>query len=186
MRLNARMKHRSRSILQQRILGLSALACAILFFAYDLVADWLYEDEYGSFHFITELVVFIGVSVALVLGLRDLHRLRVRLNHEERRNRLFSTVLAESIDERMAEWRVTRSERDVAWFIIKGFRFSEIAKFRGVKESTARLQATSLYAKAGVSGRAEFVAEIFQPLLMSIPNDSSPCEERAGSETEAN
>ncbi len=163
----------------------TVLACAILFFAYDLVADWLYEDEYGSFHFITELVVFIGVSIALVLGLRDLRRLRVRLNREERRNRLFSTALAESIDERMAEWRMTRSERDVAWFIIKGFRFSEIARIRGVKESTARLQATSLYAKAGVSGRAEFVAEILQPLLMSIPSDSSPREEGPDSGREA-
>lgn len=179
------MKRKSRGILQQRILALSALACAILFFAYDLVVDWLHEDEYGLFHFITELVVFIGVSMALVLGLRDLRRLRARLNREERRNRLFSTALAESIDERMAGWRMTRSERDVAWFIIKGFRFSEIARIRGVKESTARLQATSLYAKAGVNGRAEFVAEILQPLLMSIPNDSSPCGKRAGSETEA-
>ena len=37
------------------------------------------------------------------------------------------------------------------------------------KESTPRLHATSVYAKAGVSGRAEFVAEIFQPLLMTMP-----------------
>ena len=62
---------------------------------------------------------------------------------------------------------MTRSEKDTAWLIIKGYRFSEIAEIRNVKESTARLQATSLYAKAGVSGRAEFVAEMFLPLLLS-------------------
>ena len=174
------MKPGSRGIVQRRILALVALAGAILFFAYDLVADWLYEDEYGSFHFLVELVVFVGVSMALVLGLRDLRRLHVRLNREEHRNRLFSTVLAESIDEQMDDWRMTRSEKDVAWFIIKGYRFAEIAKIRGVKESTARLQATSLYAKADVNGRAEFVAEILQPLLTSIPSDPSPREESAG------
>ena len=87
--------------------------------------------------------------------------------------RALSTALAESIDDQMDEWRMTRSEKDVAWFIIKGCRFSEIAELRSVKESTARLQATSVYAKAGVSGRAEFVAEVFQPLLMDIPSDPS-------------
>ncbi len=72
----------------------------------------------------------------------------------------------------MEEWKLTRSEKDVAWLIIKGYRFSEIAKARGVRENTARLQATSLYSKAGVHGRAEFVAEIIQPLLISVQDDS--------------
>ena len=84
----------------------------------------------------------------------------------------------------MDEWRLTRSEKDVAWLIIKGYRFSEIAQTRGVKENTPRLQATSIYAKAGVSGRAEFVAEIFQPLLLSISQDSSQDETVPEVETE--
>ncbi len=183
MRATGSMKPRPRAIIRRHILALAALAIAILFFAYDIVADWLYEDEYGTFHFLVELVVFVGVSMALIFGLRDLRRLRVRLNREEHRNRLFSTALAESIDEQLDEWRMTRSEKDVAWFIIKGYRFAEIARIRGVKESTARLQATSLYAKADVNGRAEFVAEIIQPLLMSIPSDSSPRDSEAGGRT---
>jgi len=65
---------------------------------------------------------------------------------------------------------LTKGEKDIAWLVLKGYRFSEIARFRGVKESTPRLQATSIYAKAGVKGRAELVAEILQPLLVSIPN----------------
>ncbi len=171
-------------VVHHRVLALAALAGTILFFAYDILADWLYEDEFGSVHFIVEFIVFVGVSLALAVGLRDLRRVRARLSREERRNRLLSTALAKSIDEQMDVWRMTRSERDVAWFVIKGYRFSEIAEFRGVKESTARLQATSVYAKAGVSGRAEFVAEILQPLLMSIPNVSSSRKERAMSGTD--
>ena len=168
------MNGSSRSIVQRRVLALFALAVAILFFVYDLIADWLYEEEYGTVHFTLELIVFAGVSMALILGVRDLRRLRTELSHEQRRIEVFSTALAESIDIRMDEWRMTPSEKDVAWFIIKGYRFSEIAEARGVKESTARLQGTSLYAKAGVSGRAEFVAEILQPLLASIPVGASP------------
>ena len=178
------MKNSSRGIVQRRVLALVALGVAILFFAYDLVADWLYEEEYGSVHFTLEFIVFVGVSMALVLGVRDLRRLRTQLSHERRRIEVFSTELAESINIQMAEWRMTPSEKDVAWFIIKGYRFSEIAEARGVKESTARLQATSFYAKAGVSGRAEFVAEIIQPLLASIPVGSAPRREGADEESQ--
>ena len=164
--------------IRRRRLELAALAGAIVFFGYDLAVDVLLEGEFGSLHFIIESIVFVGISAALVIGTRDLRSLRESLRREEERNRAFSGELAAVIDERMEEWRLTRSEKDVAWMIIKGYRFTEIAEARGVKESTCRLQATSLYAKAGVSGRAEFVAEIIQPLLMSIPNESSPRKEK--------
>ena len=167
------MKATGRRILKRRAFELAALVGAILFFAYDLVADALFEGEFGSAHFIIELLVFVGVSMALAVGTRDLRRLRARLAGEARRNRALAGALAASINEQMDEWRVTRSEKEVAWMIIKGYRFSEIAAARGVKESTTRLQATSLYAKAGVSGRAEFVGEIIQPLLVSIPEGDS-------------
>ena len=165
-------------MLRGRVFASSLLAMAFLFFVYDLAVDALLEGEFGSPHFVIELVVFAGVSMALVFNVRDIRRLRVRLSWEERRNQSLSGALAETIDEQMDEWQLTRSEKDVAWMVIKGYRFSEIAEARGVKESTPRLQATSVYAKAGVSGRAEFVAEILQPLLMSIP-ESTPREEKA-------
>lgn len=160
-------------IMHARIFALSVLAIAILFFVYDLAVDALVEGEFGTSHFVIEFVVFLGVSIALVLDVRDIRHLRSRLRWEERRNMGLSGALAETIDEQMDEWRLTRSEKDVAWMVIKGYRFSEIAQARGVKESTPRLQATSVYAKAGVSGRAEFVAEILQPLLMSMPESLS-------------
>ena len=160
----------SRSVVIQRILVLALLAGTIFFFVHDLLVDALFEGEFLSLHFILEFIVFLGVSVVLAVNARDLPRLRRRLRREERRNLLFSTALADSINDQMDEWRLTRSEKSVAWYIIKGYRFSEIAYMRGVKESTTRLQATSVYAKAGVSGRAEFVAEILQPLLLTIPS----------------
>ena len=168
----------SRRRIRRRRLELAALAGAIVFFAYDLTADVLLEGEFGSLHFIIESFVFVGITVALVIGTRDLRGLRESLRREAERNRAFSGKLAAVIDERMEEWRLTGSEKDVAWMIIKGYRFAEIAEARGSKESTCRLQATSLYAKAGVSGRVEFVAEIIQPLLMSIPSEPSPRKEK--------
>ncbi len=165
------MRETSRKIIQQRLLALAALTLAILFFLYDLIVDIVIEDELGTTHFIMELIIFLGVTMALLLNARDLGRLRTRLDVEEKRNKVVSQGLADSIAELMDEWRMTSSEKDVAWLIIKGYRFAEIAEARGVKENTTRLQATAIYAKAGVSGRAEFVAEIIQSLLLLLPDE---------------
>ena len=164
------MRDSTKKIVRRRLLALTALAVAILFFLYDLIVDIVIDDELGTTHFIIELIVFLGVTMALLLNARDLGRLRTRLDVEEKRNRAVSQGLADSIDELMDEWRMTGSEKDVAWLIIKGYRFAEIAEARGVKENTTRLQATAIYAKAGVSGRAEFVAEIIQSLLLLLPD----------------
>lgn len=156
---------------KRRMLALAMLALAMLFFAYDLFVDALFEGEFGSPHFVIEAFVFVAVSWTLVVNLRDLIGLSARLEQEQNRNRMLAGELATGIEEQIDAWRLTRSEKEVAWLIIKGFRFAEIADLRGVKETTTRLQASALYAKAGVSGRAEFVAEIVHQLLMPITED---------------
>lgn len=153
------------------MLPLAMLALAMVFFAYDLVVDALFEGEFGSPHFVIEAFVFAAVSWTLVVNLRDLIGLGARLEQEQNRNKLLAGELATGIEEQIDAWGLTRSEKEVAWLIIKGFRFAEIADLRGVKENTTRLQASALYAKAGVSGRAEFVAEIVHQLLMPITED---------------
>ncbi len=173
-----------KSNVRTRIFTLALLAAIILFFIYDLTVDALIEGEVATVHFVLESFVFVGASIALVFGVRDLRRMRERLIWEERRNRGLSGALAEVIGEQMDEWGFTRSEKDVAWLILKGYRFAEIAKLREVKQTTPRLQATSVYAKAGVSGRAEFVAEILQPLLMTIPERSPRSNENRSARTE--
>ncbi|MCY4487296.1 MAG: hypothetical protein OXF11_09305 [Deltaproteobacteria bacterium] len=165
------MNHLFKGVPKRRMLALAMLALAMLFFAYDLVVDALFEGEFGSPHFIIETFVFAAVSWTLVVNLRDLVGLRARLEQEQNRNRVLAGELATRIEEQIDAWRLTRSEKEVAWLIIKGFRFAEIADLRGVKENTTRLQASALYAKAGVSGRAEFVAEIVHQLLMPITED---------------
>ncbi len=154
-------------------LELAMMGSAVLFFSYDLIVDALFEGEFGSPHFIVETLAFTAVSWTLGLNLRDLMGLRARLEQEQSRNKMLAGDLADGIDAQMDEWRLTRSERDIAWLIIKGYRFAEIADLRQVKENTTRLQATSLYAKAGVRGRAEFVAEVVHQLLMPMSEDFS-------------
>ncbi len=148
-----------------------AITAAILFFGYDLVEDAFFDHEYFTVHFIVEVLVFVGVSIALITITRDLIHLRALLDLEKKRNQALSGALADSINVQLKEWQMTHSENEISWLIIKGYSFSEIALLRGVKENTTRYQATSIYSKAGVKGRAEFVAEVFQPLLLTLPDD---------------
>ena len=132
------------------------IACVILFFSYDTATDIILENEFGSLHFIVESIMFLGVSLAL----------------------------AETINNRLDEWEMTNSERNIAWLVIKGYRFYEIAALRGVKESITRLQTSLLYSKAGVSGRSELVAEVVQALLFTT-SDTPASSNRPFSRTPA-
>jgi len=178
------MKTRSRKIIQRRVFAIIAITAAILFFGYDLIEDAFIGHEYFTVHFIVELIVFVGVSIALVISARDLIHLRALLDLEKKRNQALSGAIAESINTQLEEWQMTHSENEISWLIIKGYSFSEIALLRGVKENTTRYQATSIYTKAGVKGRAEFVAEVFQPLLLSIPDEFLTPDQQPATRTE--
>jgi DNA-binding CsgD family transcriptional regulator len=48
---------------------------------------------------------------------------------------------------------------------LKGLDVAEIAEMRGAAAGTVRAQLTRIYAKAGVSGRAQFAAWFVEDLL---------------------
>ena len=60
------------------------------------------------------------------------------------------------------------AEREVALLLLKGLSHREIAAVRAVSERTVREQARSLYAKAGLTGRAALSAFFLEDLLAPI------------------
>lgn len=93
--------------------------------------------------------------------------LELRREAEDWRNRSrkYLQGLSASIDEQLTEWKLTPSEKDVAFLLIKGMSLKEIAHIRETAEKTARVQATAIYAKAGLSGRPELAAFFLEELL---------------------
>ncbi|MBK9030946.1 MAG: helix-turn-helix transcriptional regulator [Myxococcales bacterium] len=73
--------------------------------------------------------------------------------------------LADAIDRQLAAWQLTPSEAEVARLLLKGLSHKEIAGVRDASEATVRQQATSLYRKAGLAGRAELAAFFLEDLL---------------------
>lgn len=76
--------------------------------------------------------------------------------------------LSFSIDEQLSKWELTKSEKEIAFLLLKGFSFKEIGEFRGTTEKTARSQSAVIYSKAGLSNRSQLSAFFLEDLL--LPN----------------
>jgi len=73
---------------------------------------------------------------------------------------------------RFAEWKLTPAEADVAMFALKGCDAAAIAEMRGAATGTVRAQLARVYAKAGVSSRADLVSLFFDDLLDGLGADA--------------
>ena len=68
------------------------------------------------------------------------------------------------INLQMEQWKFSESEKDIGKLIMKGLNMTEIAQIRQTSESTVRQQATSLYRKANVHNRQEFISYFLEDL----------------------
>src|SRR3954464_9050686 len=105
--------------------------------------------------------------------IRDLDLARIQGRQWRDETRALLKGLGEAIDRQFVTWRLTEAERDVGLLILKGLSLKEIAAARVTSERTIRAQARSIYAKAGLSGRAALSAFFLEDLL-------APIERRTG------
>ena len=73
--------------------------------------------------------------------------------------------LASVVTQQFSEWKMTDSEADVGWLLLKGLSLKEIAIVRNTLEKTVRQQASSIYKKSGVPGRHAFSAWFIEDML---------------------
>lgn len=139
------------------------LAIAGIFFIVDLYYDRLEGESW--LHFIPELTVFTLVIFALSYEIVAGNRLRSKLLEHQQQLADLQGQFADTIRQEFQKWQLTQSETEIAWLIVKGFSFAEIAYLRGVKEKTVRQQATSIYAKSGAKNRSELTALFLEDLL---------------------
>lgn len=145
------------------------------------VADIADDLAHGSdaFHIGQELVLLVAALIVSAWLVRDRflkQRQLVALRAELESVRLMPLPengqltnarkqLAEAIRDQFEAWSLTPSEREVGQLLLKGFSLKEIALLRGTVEKTIRQQASSVYHKAGVSGRHAFAAWFLEDLL---------------------
>ena len=165
------MTIRERAVLLTVLLSIFALV------AFDLVIDS--SEGVAVWHLLTEGAVGLVALLGAFYLLKDGFALRQHLKQERalslelrreaedwrNRSRKYLQGLSASIDEQLTEWKLTPSEKDVAFLLIKVMSLKDIAHILETSEKTARVQATAIYAKAGLSGRPELAAFFLEELL---------------------
>jgi len=160
----SRQKHdERRAMVLAAVILLQAVTA--LFFLADVVADLLHDGKLDDIHMWLELLATVALVGGVVFLMVELRRVMTRLATLDRSMRAAQGEMAEVIDAFFTEWGLTPAERDVALMILKGVDNDTIASLRGTAPGTVRAQATAIYAKAGVDGRAQLFSVFMEELL---------------------
>lgn len=112
-----------------------------------------------------ELGAAAGLFLGVVLGALSLWQAHRDRRTAEERLRRASGAFMDLLQERFAEWDLTRAEADVALFAIKGLSTAEIGALRKTSEGTVKAQTNAIYRKAGVSGRSQLLSVFIEDLM---------------------
>jgi len=138
----------------------------ISFFAYDIAIDFS-EGETNSPHFYIELSLVILMAALVVYQLERNLSTQIKLQSATKKLNSIQGEVATAIDQQLSDWVLSPAEKEVAWFMIKGFSFQEIAGFRSVAEKTIHQQAANVYQKAGVGSRHELISGFLEDFVSS-------------------
>ena len=154
------------------VLVVAVQAFCTLFFVWDILAgvvglprrplSWRMRE-------MMEMGAAAGLVLGVALGAVLLFTILRKNRSMETQLRQASGAFAELLEERFRAWGLTPSERDVAWFTIKGLAIADIARVRQTSEGTVKAQSNAIYRKAGVSGRAQLVSLCIEDLIEAGP-----------------
>ncbi len=149
----------------------------VLLSGFDLLSDFLEGTDFS--HVAQEAVIFALSLIAIAWLLFDLRRQAIEI--KSLRSELSAARLTEQtpkkyvldakinlsnvISQQFDEWKLSNSEKDVGWLLLKGLSLKEIATIRDTLEKTVRQQASSIYKKTGLNGRHAFSAWFIEDVL---------------------
>lgn len=126
---------------------------------------------------LTLLLVAVGAlgmfACSLFLQLRRRRRLTTDLERRcgELAERLKANsvsagkLVKDGIDIDFSDWKLSGAESDVAWLMLRGLPFREVAELRGTSERTVRQQAQAIYRKAGLDGRSDLAGRVLERFI---------------------
>ncbi len=155
----------------------AVLAAIVVMVATDLITDF-YEGV-RWWHVLLEGATALAALIGLFLLIRSSFALKHSLAAEKKlsselqseaekwrtQSRKYLEGLSQTIDVQLTQWKLTGSEKEIAFLLLKGLSLKEIAEVRKTTEKTARTQSISIYSKAGLGGRSELAAFFLEDLL---------------------
>jgi DNA-binding NarL/FixJ family response regulator len=163
------------------ILGMVFIqAVGALFFISDIAMSVLGIERQPIDWQVREIME-IGAAVALLIGLVMSGALLVqsqrRLGRAEAQLKRASSAFMDLLEQSFTQWGLTPAERDVAFFVLKGFSTQEIAGFRNTSDGTVKAQTNAIYRKAGVTGRGQLMSLFIDDLIADAlpkPGETPP------------
>jgi DNA-binding NarL/FixJ family response regulator len=137
-----------------------------------------------TLHELFEIAAAIALITGGAMGALLLRQTLRRNRQVETRLKDLSGAFMDHIEARFDEWSLTRAERDVALFALKGCSLHEIATLRATSEGTVKAQTNAIYRKAGVTGRPQLISLFLEDLIDTAPTFSAetspalPCPKR--------
>ena len=136
---------------------------AAVFYIGDVFSD--IADNADNLHVWFEGMVTLSLVAGILFGIVALRRTFALIEDQDRALEVARGALAEVVQAQFKAWGLTPAEADVGLLALKGLDVAEIATLRGAAQGTVRAQLTRIYAKAGVSGRAQFAAHFVEDLM---------------------
>lgn len=170
------------------------LVLIMLFKLLDIVAD--FQLDIPAWHIAQEGILVLLTVIATVYLSHDLMRrsrqvktLAQRLAKADKQIDNMTSQMrsarqeySQAVSSQFTTWGFTKSEQQVAFLLLKGLSFKEIAEVRQTKEKTVRQQASSIYSKADVDGRHTFCAWFMEDFIQEHNQDvatKAPANEAA-------
>jgi DNA-binding CsgD family transcriptional regulator len=118
---------------------------------------------------VLEISAAFGLLIGVALGIYVLRRAILARNQAQLVLARASGAFMDALAARFDDWGLTRAEKDVALFAIKGMSTAEIAALRATSEGTIKAQTNAIYRKAGVTGRAQLISLFIEDLIDRAP-----------------
>ena len=166
------MNHRERWVITAILFGTALVV------GFDLLTDS--REGVRWWHLAAEGAVAVGALIGVIFLLHGSFELKrsleaevlksegLKAEAEEWRKQAKAHIegLSQEIERQLNAWKLSASEKEVAFLLLKGLSLKEIADIRATSEKTARAQSTAVYEKSGLSGRSELAAFFLEDLLL--------------------
>jgi len=151
-----------------KIIFFTTTALLITLATLDIISDWNESDN--IFHLIIEVFLTIIGIYALFITYnqfkgklffidqlkKEKRKVISELNILKTKTNFLRQNLRTVFEEQFEEWNFTQAETKVAFLIIRGFNFKQIAHLLIKSERTVRTQAIKVYEKSGFRNRSDF------------------------------
>ena len=164
---------RGRSVMLFYIILAIQLICAVPFL-YDLWGEVLALRTTGLPWYMEEVAQVLA-SAGLVAGIVGagiymayLRKSQYRIARLDQQIGAVSGNFHTQLQAIFDQWRLSRSEVEIAIYAMKGFSNAEIGELRGTSAATVKSQTNAIYRKSGFSGRQQLISFLVEELLIAV------------------